>query len=135
MTTGRSRCPCPTSAPPWIASWHRSRRWTFAALAKQCLDTYPPKPLDLAQLAHQLGVSDAHLRRLFRAAHGRTPRRYLLESRIQQAATLLCTTSDRIESIAADVGFPSPTRFGQAFRAVMSITPSEYRAWARARNA
>ena len=92
------------------------------------LDAYPPKPFDFAALAHQLGVSDAHLRRLFRTAHGRTPRRYLLECRLQQAATLLRTTSDRVESIAADTGFPSSARFGRAVHAVMGMTPSGYRA-------
>ncbi len=107
----------------------------LAARARECLEGYPPKPLHLAEMAHQLGVSDAHLRRLFRTAHGRTPRRYLMECRLQQAAALLRTTSDRIESIAADVGFPSSACFDRAFRAVMGMTPSEYRAWARARSA
>lgn len=106
-----------------------------AMRARQRLETYPPKPLDLAALARELGVSEGYLRRLFRTTYGRTPRRYLLEYRLQQAATRLRTTADRIESIAADGGFPSSTRFGRAFAALFGRTPSEYRARARSGSA
>jgi AraC-like DNA-binding protein len=103
----------------------------LTARVRQRLETYPPKPLDLAALAHEVGVSEGYLRRLFRTTHGRTPRRYLLEYRLRQAATRLRKTADRIEAIAADGGFPSSTRFGRAFAAVYGRTPSEYRARAR----
>ena len=54
-----------------------------------------------------------------------------MECRLQQVASLLRTTSDRIECIAADMGFPSSARFGRAFSAAFGMTPSEYRAWVR----
>ncbi len=58
--------------------------------------------------------------------------RYSLEWRVQQAATLLRTTPDRIECIAADTGFTSSTLFERAFRTVMGMTPTAYRLRMRA---
>lgn len=103
----------------------------LAASIQRVLDREFAKPLQFADLAGQFGVSEAHLRRLFRTVHGKTPRRYVIETRLQHAATLLRTTAHRVEYIAAEVGYPSSTLFNRAFRAFFGSTPSEYRARVR----
>jgi AraC-like DNA-binding protein len=99
----------------------------LAGSIRHPLDQQFATPLRCADLAAQFGISEAHLRRLFRAVHGKTPRRYVVECRLQHAATLLRTTAHRVEYIAAEVGYPSSTLLNRAFRALFGMTPSEYR--------
>jgi len=100
----------------------------LTARARRYLDDFPDKRFLPADLAGQLGVSETHLRRCFREVHGQTPRRYLVEVRLRRAAARLRTTADRVEQIAADVGYPSSTRFGKSFRQLYGLTPLQYRA-------
>jgi YesN/AraC family two-component response regulator len=99
----------------------------LAASIQRVLDREFAKPLQFADLAGQFGISEAHLRRLFRTVRGKTPRRYVIETRLQHAATLLRTTAHRVEYIAAEVGYPTSTLFDRAFRVLFGMTPSEYR--------
>jgi len=100
----------------------------LAERAHQYLDDFPDKRFLPVDLAEQFGVSEAHLRRCFREVHGQTPRRYLVEVRLRRAAARLRATADRVEQIAADVGYPSSTRFGKSFRQLYGLTPLQYRA-------
>jgi YesN/AraC family two-component response regulator len=99
----------------------------LAARARRHLDQHAIKPFSAAELARQLGVSEAHLRRCFQAAYGKTPRRYAAEVQIMRGAVLLRATSQPIEKIALDLGYPSSTMFGKAFRRLLGVSPSEYR--------
>lgn len=104
---------------------------TVAAQARRYLDAYPTTPFDPADLAGQLGMCEANLRRLFRTVYHTTPHRYLTELRLARAATLLRTTTDSIEQIAVDAGAATPVRFSRAFRAAFGVLPSVYRAATR----
>jgi DNA-binding response OmpR family regulator len=99
----------------------------LAARARQALDAYPPKPFRAADLAHQLGVGEAHLRRVFRAAYGKTPRRYLAEIRLQRARALLCTTDRGVKEVADAVGFTNGLALRRGFRRLLGGTPHESR--------
>ncbi len=123
----------PPALPDLLAALHRLVSQTdptadLAERARRSLEDYPGKRFRPADLAGQLGVSEAHLRRCFREVYDRTPRRYLAEARLRRAATRLRTTSARVEQIAADVGYPSSTRFGKSFRQLYGLTPLQYRA-------
>ncbi len=97
------------------------------ARARSHLDQHFSKGFKAKELAAQLGVSEAHLRRLFRAAHGKTPRRYLLEVRMQRAAELLRTTRLGIKQIALEVGYANLVTFGRSFKRVHNMMPSGFR--------
>jgi YesN/AraC family two-component response regulator len=81
----------------------------LAARARQYLEEHSAKPIRLADVAGQLGVSLAHLRWLFRTAYGETPTRYLAGLRMRRASLLLRTTSWGVERIALEAGFPNVT--------------------------
>jgi len=99
----------------------------LAARARQYLDEHASKPFLTADLAGRLGVSEARLRRCFRAIYGKTPRRYVAEVRIRRAALLLRTSHQPIERIALGMGYRSSTMFGKAFRRLFGVSPSVYR--------
>lgn len=100
----------------------------LAARALKYLEVHSSKPLRASALAGQLGMGEAHLRRIFRSAYGKTPRRYLTEVRMRRAGELLRTTSLGIKQIAHEVGYTSVTMFDRVFRGFFGATPSEYRA-------
>lgn len=80
------------------------------------------------ELAREVGLSEAHLRRRFRAMYGKTPRRYLVEARLQRAVELLRTTRLGIEQIALAVGYADFPAFDRRFKRAYGVTPSVLRA-------
>jgi YesN/AraC family two-component response regulator len=100
----------------------------LAARARRYLDEHPAKQFRAAALARQLGVGEAHLRRVFREAYGKTAHRYLAELRMREAATLLRGTSLGVEQIALKVGCLSVAWFNKRFKRAYGVTPSAYRA-------
>ena len=85
------------------------------------------EPLRMGVLAKLCFVSLPHFRRLFLEATGKTPHRYLTNLRIQMAATLLEQTNRTVLDIAMDAGYPTLSSFNRGFRAVMGVTPREWR--------
>jgi YesN/AraC family two-component response regulator len=96
--------------------------------ARRLMDEHPERPYTTASLAKDVGLSERHLRRCFREAYGKTPRRYLTELRMRTAAHLLLTTSLGIEQIALQVGYLRVATFNALFKRVYGVTPSEFRA-------
>jgi AraC family transcriptional regulator len=82
---------------------------------------------DLATLAAESGYSRPHFLRMFRAATGQTPHRYLLELRLAKAQALIAGRWMSLIDIAADCGFSSHAHFTTAFRSRFGLSPSEYR--------
>ena len=77
----------------------------------------------LAEVAH---ISEVYLRRLFSAAYGVTPHRYLLELRIKVARGMLASGQGTVGRVAEECGFSSVYHFCRAFRAATGMTPTEY---------
>lgn len=82
---------------------------------------------DLAGMAGIANTSEEHLRRLCLKCLGRAPGRQLAALRMAQAAHLLATTSDKVESIAQQVGYASPFAFSNTFQRLTGLRPSSYR--------
>lgn len=81
-------------------------------------------PLSCEQLAALVGMSRFHFIRTFRAAWAVTPYRYLMQVRVRHARVLLGSTAQPLETIAAAVGFDSPSSLSKAFRNVEGMTLS-----------
>jgi AraC family transcriptional regulator len=83
--------------------------------------------LTLSLLAAESGYSRTHFYRMFRAAMGQTPHRYLLELRLKRAESLLAGRSMSLIDIAFACGFSSQAYFSTAFRSRYGLSPSAYR--------
>ena len=81
----------------------------------------------LATLANESGFSNNHFIRMFRGATGFTPHRYLLQLRIEKARSMLRDTRMRLIEIAASCGFANEAHLSRSFRALVGVSPSEYR--------
>ncbi len=80
---------------------------------------------ELAKLAH---CSEEHLRRLCLRELGRSPMQQLTSLRMQRAAELLERTDDKLEVIAAAVGYGNAFGLSKVFKKWIGTSPSEYRA-------
>lgn len=98
--------------------------------ALQRLDA-PPAGLTtvprIAELAHQLGVSDRHLRRLFEEKVGVTPVQYLQTRRLLTAKQLLADSLLPMAQVAQISGFGSLRRFNAAIRSHYHLSPGQLR--------
>ncbi|AFZ30907.1 transcriptional regulator, AraC family [Gloeocapsa sp. PCC 7428] len=96
-------------------------------LAKEILQRDLDGPPSLLDLARQVGLNDYKLKRGFRYLFGTTVFGYLQTCRIKQAQELLCDRELSIAEIAHRVGYASASRFCDAFKRHMNMTPSAYR--------
>jgi AraC family transcriptional regulator len=83
--------------------------------------------LTVGSMAEAAGYSEFHFARLFRAATGRTPHRYLLEARIARARLLLEQRQLGILAVALECGFKEASHFSRVFRQQIGSTPHAYR--------
>jgi transcriptional regulator GlxA family with amidase domain len=95
--------------------------------ARDAMDRYYRRPLDVAALARIAYVSEAHFIRTFRATFGETPHRYLQRRRVERAMFMLRETDRSVTEICFDVGFISLGTFSRTFREIVGRSPSEYR--------
>ena len=86
------------------------------------------EPWSLDALAKRCHLSTEHLRRLCRKELGRSPMHHIIFLRMQQAARLLSSGSDKIETIAHAVGYENPFVFSTTFKKWVGWRPSDYRA-------
>jgi transcriptional regulator GlxA family with amidase domain len=90
-------------------------------------DSLSETGVTIAEVAHQLGMSETALRARFWAEVGATPHEHVTRLRIAEAQRRLTQTDAPITSIAFDLGFSSSQYFATFFRAHAGLTPAEYR--------
>lgn len=86
------------------------------------------EPVDLADMADEIGVSREHLIRLFHKVLGRTPMECLWSIRIDRARDLLSATGASVASIAEQTGFATQAHFARRFQKATGLSPSAWRA-------
>lgn len=79
---------------------------------------------DLSKLLH---VCDDHMIRLFKAVMNKSPMKYILDKRTEEAMKLLINTDIPICGISDKVGFSTPTYMSNVFKSNIGMTPHEYR--------
>lgn len=80
----------------------------------------------LARLADEVGYSPSHFQRVFKRAVGLSPAEYLRARRAERAGEALSEGSSVTEAIY-EAGYGAPSRFYEASRARMGMTPSAWR--------
>lgn len=86
------------------------------------------QPLAVDDLAKLVEISRASLERRFRRFLDRTPLQEIRRVRIARARQLLKATDLPLKAIAAQCGYPAPSRLIEAFQAETGVTPHGYRA-------
>lgn len=81
----------------------------------------------LTSMAHDLGISQFTLSRLFSKTFHRNFNQYLNEVRLDYAQTMLLHTDKPITEICFDSGFESQRTFNRCFTGKYHVSPREYR--------
>jgi transcriptional regulator GlxA family with amidase domain len=84
--------------------------------------------LDLDGLCRRLELSREHFVRLFSSRMRMPPMRYFSRLKVEAAQAMLSSTNLRVHEIADKLGYANQFGFTRAFRRVVGIPPSEYRA-------
>ncbi len=84
--------------------------------------------LSVSQLAKLSGMSEKYFSNLFLSCYGETPKKYIINRRIELSKAMLSSTGNSISDISEIAGFSSVYYFSRLFRKVTGRTPSEYRA-------
>ena len=91
------------------------------------LETDFAKPLSAEQIAEGVGLSEGHMRMLFKKELGITAMDALVARRIREARKLLEATALSIAKISRGVGYDDPLYFSRAFHRMVGLAPSQYR--------
>ena len=78
-------------------------------------------------MAQAVGLSPAHLSRLFSRCTGQAMRTYLTGERVKAAQRLLVTDECSIAQVASRLRFCDQSYFTQVFRQHTGLTPRQYR--------
>ena len=81
----------------------------------------------IEELSKEFLINTATLKSTFKGIYGRPIGTYMKEYRIRQAATLLRQTQATIAEIANEVGYENQSKFANAFRDILKVSPAEYR--------
>jgi AraC-like DNA-binding protein len=81
-----------------------------------------------AELAGIAGLPAARFARLTKRIYGISPLQLITKTRIAAASRLLRETDKQVAEIALECGFYDHSAFTRTFRAVTSVTPSQFRA-------
>ena len=84
-------------------------------------------PISVEQIAKNLFVDPAYFSRKFAERVGISPKKYILNKRIERAKELLRVTNAGILEISNSVGYDDSFYFCRIFKKMTNISPSEYR--------
>lgn len=96
-------------------------------ISKEYIDSNYAKELSLADVAAYVYLSESYFSHKFKHEFGVSPKKYLLNVRINAAKDLLVKTDQKINDIAKEVGFSSQQRFNDIFKQCEGITPLHFR--------
>ena len=96
--------------------------------AIRAVEETPAAAWTVTKLARTAGLSSSRLYREVRTHFRQTPGAMVQEIRIQRAAELLWQSGQKLQHVAALTGYADPFSFSRAFKRVMGVNPSAYRA-------
>ncbi|WP_300379159.1 helix-turn-helix domain-containing protein [Henriciella sp.] len=91
------------------------------------LSEAPDRPVDTAQLASKVGLSEKRLKQLFRERTGTTIAEQLKTIRMRSAQQALETTDLPVKQIAANAGYGHVTNFSRAYTRWFGEPPAQTR--------
>lgn len=126
----------PVALSRWVEMLHEYvlRFAQPAAMDRRVFDLWAaiaadlPRDWTLADMGRVAHLGEKQLQRLCLRDLGRTPRQQLIWLRMKRAAELLARGTDKVEVIAARVGYKNPFVFSTTFKRVMGCPPSGYAA-------
>jgi len=93
---------------------------------RRVMETHVHQPVTIAELAFLCHMSVSTFQRKFAAIYGLSPQKWLLQQRMQRAATLL-QGQQLPGEVYQQVGYESHSSFSEAFRKHFGVVPSAFK--------
>ena len=84
-------------------------------------------PLQVNDIADEIGITSRHLSRIFKEATGESPRKYFRKLRVNAARQMILYTNEKIGEIALSVGFSNASILRGHYIELFSLSPEEER--------
>ncbi len=81
----------------------------------------------IKEISEHLSYNEDYISHLFKEKMGITLKEYLIQKKINMAKELLISNNLKIEVISEHLNFNTVHTFGQAFKRITSMSPTEYR--------
>ena len=94
---------------------------------KEYVQLHYSENIDLNLVAGLVNVTPSHLSNLFKKETGMNLKDYIIQQKMQEAQSLLCTTNLPISLIAAKVGYTNFGHFSTSYKKFYHKTPQEER--------
>ncbi|MBX0293108.1 helix-turn-helix transcriptional regulator [Hymenobacter sp. HSC-4F20] len=95
-------------------------------LVRQAVTSHIGSPVAVAELAFLCHMSLSTFKRRFAQLYGTSPRRWLLERRMEKAATLLRQADRNVSELSDELGYENLSSFIQSFKQFYGVTPKQY---------
>ncbi len=82
--------------------------------------------LTVHSIADALGISPEYFRKIFREVYNISPKKYIVNKRIEKSKELILSQEFKISEISQICGFNDASFFSTEFKRITSYTPSEY---------
>ena len=97
------------------------------SLALNLMESHFAEPLQVDEIARQIGCSRTRLFSVFKHQQGMSPNDWLQRLRIQKTQHLLTTSNRTLDDIAQSCGFATSAYFCTVFKKYTGLTPGAYR--------
>jgi AraC-like DNA-binding protein len=95
--------------------------------AERYLAAHLAEPVNMEDLARDLGVAYSQFRRAFKERTGFSPWQYVVQLRLMRARRLLSESNATLEDVAAGLGFNSAFHLSTCFKQAFGVSPSQWR--------
>ncbi len=112
-----------------VADLRRKKKGSsaLAAAVKRVIDSSPCYSVTLDELSRRFFVSKSYIIHLFSKEFGVTPKKYILQNKMELAKTLLIDNTRTISAISKILGFSSVQHLSGTFKKYTGFTPDEFR--------
>ena len=99
----------------------------YVLSAIDCIERNLADGITVEELADKLNITRKELDKVFSTVLNISPKKYIIQVRINKALTALRKTNKSIAEIAKSVGYANQFYFAKEFKRITGKTPSEYR--------
>ncbi|MBC9911704.1 helix-turn-helix domain-containing protein [Chitinophaga varians] len=95
-------------------------------MIRQAVTSHMDHSITVEELAFLCNMSLSSFKRKFARMYGNSPNRWLLEKRMERAATMLRQDNRKASEIYYELGYENLSSFIQSFKQIYGITPKQY---------
>lgn len=106
----------------------------YVSTAKGMIEYNLDQPLSVRMLSDSLNLDPSYFTRIFTKAEGISPKKFILNKKMESAKQLLKNTDASVLEISNSMGFFDQLYFSRIFRKTVGMSPTEYRKTIRDKN-